>query len=125
MSETDSHTQAMADVAEAERRFDKLVTDHRNATATELAEVRRELADAMAELRRSDVDEKEALRKQIAEMDEWIKEQRKAADQRDQVKANKSTMVAPPEDVQVQQQAPQAPEADHEPPRKRGLLNFW
>lgn len=106
-------------MAKISAKVDELLQSHKHATKEEIAALKREIAEKYDETTRVDKAEREQLRAELAAVNEYVAQQKKAAEERDKVKSSSGTMVIPPGDVAPQQQ-PDKP-TEQVPESKRPL----
>lgn len=105
---SDTNVEPGADrIDEVLHKFETDLHGHEDLTKGELERLNRELRNALEDYSASDKREKDELRAAIKESQDWIDTEKKARSERAKVRANKTTMVVPPNDTAIANPAPE------------------
>jgi hypothetical protein len=121
---SDTNVEPGADrIDEVLHKFETALHGHEDLTRGELERLNRELRNALEDYSASDKREKDELREAIKESQTWIDGEKKARSERAKVRANKTTMVVPPNDTAIANPAPEINDvADYAVEEER---SFW
>jgi hypothetical protein len=103
---SDTNVEPGADrIDEVLHKFETALHGHEDLTKAELERLNRELRGALEDFTAADRREKDELRAAIKQSQDWIDKENKARSERSKVRANKTTLVVPPNDTAIQQSA--------------------
>ena len=122
MSNTEPVEPGADRIDEVLHKFESALHGHEDLTRGEIERLNRELRNALEDYSASDKREKDELREAIKESQAWIDGEKKARSERAKVRANKTTMVVPPNDTAIANPAPEMQEiSDYAEEEERSL----